>query len=74
MLSGDVYLDNPLLAIIHGFHAVVIVGWGVTVGGVLYWKVKNSWGKSQTVLTFQGTNSMQSTQHEYPEEGYFQMI
>lgn len=74
MLNGDVYLDNPLLAIIHGFHAVVIVGWGVTVGGVLYWKVKNSWGKSQTVLTFQGTNSMQSTQHEYPEEGYFRMI
>jgi len=74
MLSGDVYLDNPLLAIIHGFHAVVIVGWGVTVGGVLYWKVKNSWGKSQKVLTFQGTNNMQSSQRKYPEEGYFRIL
>jgi len=73
MLSGNVYWENPLLARLHGFHAVVIVGWGITVGGIQYWKVKNSWGTSQTVLTFQGSNEMRYSQLQYPEGGYFRI-
>ena len=42
MITGNVYMENLRDAIIHGFHAVVIVGWGVTVSGLLYWKVATS--------------------------------
>uniref|UniRef100_A0A7S2IK26 MACPF domain-containing protein n=1 Tax=Haptolina brevifila TaxID=156173 RepID=A0A7S2IK26_9EUKA len=32
--------------IFQGSHSVVITGWGTSISGVPYWKVKNSWGSS----------------------------
>jgi cathepsin B len=29
-----------------GGHAVVIVGWGATSNGTLYWIIQNTWGSS----------------------------
>ena len=42
MITGKLHMENLGDAIIHGYHAVVIVGWGVTVSGLLYWKVATS--------------------------------
>jgi len=74
MINGGIYTRNAVSATIHGFHAVLIIGWGVA-NGVLYWKCANSWGTSQTDLIYSNTlGAVKAVVKHYPEKGCFRIL
>ena len=76
MLYGGIYWKHDKGSYLHGYHAVLIVGWGGE-NGRAYWKCANSWGVSRNVISGYWTPwGGYETVHRklaYPEKGYFRI-